>query len=167
MHGSSSTGLPAFLIPKQTQFTLDEEQGHYGEYSVQTHYASDMGVLPVPLSVPAQDGTTVRYVTVSGHVMQKEVHWQVSRKKLKPQLPSPTPSSSNEVLLRQIISPCIPHQTELDGTTITYVVSGVYIYGLRRPITLADGLPMGTAPTDATPKTEAVLKTTDFQKSLY
>lgn len=153
--------LPVPLVPSNV--TKENGTHPYHEYSADTGYLEDEGLLAVPLSQPAQDGSTVRYVKVSSQRMEKHVNWQVSRLNQKPQLPSPDPADANEILLRKFIIPSVPQQ-QADGVSRLYVVRGTYVFGLKKPV---EEYAMGTAAMDSTAKTQGVLKDSDFQRSIY
>lgn len=125
-----------------TGFTSSHIASPYTEYTVTVRYRYRSG----RTSVPRGDGGTVAArLQLHAPFAQKVVEWTAVRVGAPPDLPDPTPTSSNEELAEYDI---LPQATTLepDGQTRRYTVAGLYVYHVSEPDWLEQGIPFPTPP---------------------
>lgn len=75
---------------------------------------------------------TVAFAQLCNPTLLWIMKWTAKRSKVQPKIPSPIPADPNWVLLDRI-----PETRDVDvhlnGTTPIYRISGIYVYGHRRP----------------------------------
>lgn len=146
-------------------YSSDHQQFEYIRYDLQTFYDTDEGVRVIPTGAddPATLNEVIRFAR---EVTRKYVIFDIIRLGAKPKVPSADTSNPNEICERRIISPIVPLQYP---NMMGFRVSGMYIYGLRQPLTETDGvLPMGVtgADTNASSDQSQNIVPADFDKRI-
>lgn len=112
---------------------------HYNDYSIDSSYEWESGLLQVPVAGPP--GSPSVLIQVHAPYSRKTVSWNAQRYGLKPLLPSANTGNANEVLYNWVCSPQAP---VLSATgTPQYAVSGQYEYYNVLPIGSLTSLPSG------------------------
>lgn len=143
-------------------FSREHTQRPYEEYTLATFYSLDPGTLQLPVAAAGDSPSEV--VRTHASLGTKRVVWTVARSGVKPQLPSPEPNDSNQVLLRAEIAPQIP-QPLADGSFL-YRIHGTYVYALRTPVWVPQGLDMGSTPITTEPAATQRLQLPDFSATI-
>jgi hypothetical protein len=105
-----------------------------------------------------QEARTLRLHSSWG---QKVVEWTAKRDGQWPDLPTPEPTNSNEVLAEvEIIETAPPLDT--DGETRIFEASGTYVYHLKKAPWYADGLAGATLPYTNIPREANALSSAQF-----
>jgi hypothetical protein len=145
-------------------WSLEHQAAPYTDYTVETTFDSDAGILQSPVAGPA--GTPSDIIQVSAPYDIMIVKWTAKRIGRKPLVPSPLrPNDPNAVLKSKTIVPLAP-MMDPDGKTKIYRVSGVYVYQLLLPVEYVNVgyYTMGAPPFQTTGKADAenVLGGEDF-----
>lgn len=125
-----------------SSFKKGHAVANYDEYSQVADYLFDSGLLQVPIAGPP--GTPCEIIRWHAGVGQQLVTFAAQRTGARPELPTPEPQSSNEVLASLHVKPMAP-TVMADGTPVCRV-EGSYTHFLLRPVTHRDTLRMGTSP---------------------
>jgi len=134
----------------------------YDQYSMQTAYTWNTGILQLPVQGPF--GTACKIVQVHAPMGQKIVSWRAMRTGGMPKLPPTKPTNSNEVLASTVVKPAVTSKMA-DGN-IQVMVEGQYTYFLRKPVTSLDEMAMGVCPFDPADPTGNTIKPVDFDERI-
>jgi hypothetical protein len=126
--------------------TPDSEEGEYvegdttaiwGDYVIENHYYEDKQIYMMGLTSPngfnfAQGTQTVAFAQIAAPTLLWIMKWTVKRSNLQPKIPNPNPMDDNWIMLARMP---VNRNTELhpDGQSVIYRVSGIYVYGHKRP----------------------------------
>lgn len=136
----------------------------YAGYDVKTDYASDSGVLQLPVAGVLNNAAVL--VQLHGGAMRKNVRVIATRAGLPPVLPALTPQNpANEALGSFSVVPQSP-KLDGDGNTHVYVVSAAYNFFLVDPLAPEDGYRMGSPPYDSTPPNANQLGVNQFSTNI-
>lgn len=135
-------------------WSAEHLQASYTDYTIETFYGNDTGILQSPVAGPP--GTPSDMIQVCAAYDQMIIKWMATRVGLKPTVPSPLrPNDANAVLKSKQITPLAP-LLDSDGKTKIYRVSGIYIYNLLLPAEVVNNgylnYPMGAPPYQTTGK---------------
>ena len=129
-----------------SRLSSDYRRGLYLANAMTTRYVYGSGLLQIPLA--KKDGEC-KFVRTSQPMMLMVVQFHVARLGLMPKYPSYEVSDPNLVFLGGEVDVSAP-AIDLDGSTYTYDVSGYYVYGMKKPVFVKDGLKMSALTIDTT-----------------
>ena len=111
------------------------EPGIITEYTIDTYYDWDYGLVKVPMAAP--DGMAARIVKTHAQTGRKTVVWTTERDMGRPVCPHWDTGNPNEVLVFKRIIPANA-LFNVDGRPI-WRITGMYIYELLLPLDLDKG----------------------------
>lgn len=123
-------------------FSAEQLRAGYVEYTCFVEYQWHQGIVTQPVAEPDAPADVVRLFSPYG---RKIVTCIAVRNGDWPQMPIPTTSNENEVLIRCKVIPSLP-ELEADTLSVRYTITMISEYGLLRPITETDGFPSGAGP---------------------
>src|SRR5262245_32863313 len=135
-----------------SKFTTDFVRGIYLVNQMRTRYVYRSGLLHIPMA-DKQACKFLRWAQDTGVMI---VEFAVARFGLMPKYPTHEVNDQNLVFLGGDVEVSAP-SIDLDGTTYTYSVVGWYVYGLKKPVFVQDGLKMSALTIDTTATTVNVL----------
>lgn len=141
-------------------YSQEAIEAPYLEYTINSFYMWNSGQIQVPGTGSSGETAIVR---TRKPTAQKVVVWRAIRVNRPPTLPDPEPTDSNLVLHTTQIQPSAP-MIAPDGENHIFVVSGVYIYHMKRPQTWKDTLTVPVPPTDNTSRQSVALRPAQFRK---
>lgn len=108
------------------------DRAPYDTYEIHTTTNFHEGTAHLPGTGSGHDSDIAAFVTVAGQAMQVTVTWVAGRTGSPPQLPTYQPQDSNLVAIAGSIvaKEVVPN---MDGSSLVYMVSGYYIYGVKDP----------------------------------
>ena len=124
-------------------------------------YVSGKGQMPL-----AAASGEARIVTKHAPVMQKVIQWTAKRRNWPPTLPSPEPTSANDELAEATITASAPTLTE-DAQGVESEITGEYIYLMKSPVWVADGIQMPVMPWTTLELSNQVLAPATFVTGLF
>lgn len=147
-------------------FTPEHQADPYEDYQMWVGYESSQGKLQLPIAgAPSPlNQTTSEVVTTSLPYDIKVVSFLVSRHRKPPEIPSPSTSDPNEVLISSTITPMAP-SLEPNGTR-KYLILGEYRYALKVPVDLSKGLKMGRVAYSNELAAQSILPSDNIKKDL-
>jgi hypothetical protein len=130
-----------------TIFSEEQVVGNlYTHYRIDIRYEMIESVLQMPVAEPGgfsfPERIPAEFVQVAAPYGRKVIAWTAERLGGWPELPAKANFSSNDVYIREDVTPATPEPMP-GGTDLVFRVSGTYFYGLRRPRGPGDSLPTG------------------------
>lgn len=120
----------------------------YSDFRMRVTYATDMGVLGMPVAGPP--GTPIEVIQIHGGMTYKVVEFVAEREIVPPRVPHPGAVDPNNVLKFWRVTPATPVLLP-SGLARVWQVSGTYVYLLKVPFgDTPPNLPTGASPADVT-----------------
>jgi hypothetical protein len=110
--------------------------GVYTDYKIVNRYEKDRHLYMLPISSPGGfgGGNLAAFVQLAAPTLLWISDWTACRFNSKPEIPDPTLTDSNWVLLDEHYEPFML-TVAANGSTPLYRISGTFVYGNRNPST--------------------------------
>lgn len=123
---------PFTNIPTALTQTTDP-YGVYTDYIIRNMYETDGHIYQMGITSPGGfQGNSVAFVQLAAATLLWICEWTAARFNSKPNIPNPTPSDPNWVLLDTMVEP-VSLVLAADAATPYYRINGVYYYGHKNP----------------------------------
>jgi len=121
--------------------SADHLESPYAVYKIRTTYEWENGTVLLPVASSAADGSPIEAAIsqLSSPYGFKIVEWEAVRRGQPPKLPDPEPEDDNQVLAKHRIT-FDSADLAADLATETFRASGFYIYLLKKPISVRNGV---------------------------
>jgi len=146
-------------------FTPDHIRAPYYTWDAVVLTSIDRGLCSMPVAGPP--GTPAAIFQVHAPVGTQLVKWTAKRRGEPPMLPDPDPEDANKVL-KTAGAAVYTKELMADGTTHVFTVEGSFLYLLKMPIEMKDGvLYYGGSPADLSPREVHVINPGDLTKRFF